>query len=915
MLHGTNLGRRRLCAALLLAALLLIHSATAFSVTAPGSVQEGAPIDVSLTGLGTLTITMNGNIVASGTGTIHHALATNSSSAGLYAYEFSATDGNQTDLIEVSDVPLAITILSPTVTETATNTVLFSLSSNWAPELCWVTIDGNSNTLDATSTTTFEKTLTVADGVHALEFKCTLLGETATVSRSLLVDTTPPTVTGTSPSGEITGPFITLTVTTDEIAQCKYDTNDGPYAALRNTFGSTYALQNAVTIESNSQGAHTYFVKCQDVHANTMDTAGVISFTNRVAPTADIEVEGDEPYKAGTYELTLDTNVPLSSTPTLRYTLQESGATHEIGVTGKNDHWKGYLIIPEDTPDTVIRFTFSGTSKQGITGTDITEGALLEVDAVSSDTIESITIENTSNALTLDWFVNDPDEDTTYNIYRADHSGVEYVDFYATTGGTTFTDYDAAGARYYYYRVAPVDKAGNIGALSAEVLGSVIAEQLADPFLEAQLQETITLVETTILDVEAAIDTLEQETNQFSVQVINDMGFVPQARGARTELAALKTQLESTPQLPDEVTKAIAHAKTVLYEARAQVAARISLNTQTETKQLTDTENLQRQLPYITAENHEAYLASATTLQEHMTVTLLAHSFSFYDLNNVEHARTFVRKTIKLDEPTNDVTLIEVVPEIAADVTFRSEPAQTDPIRYSFPVLEETSYVYTYDEVVPLEVIKESRTLAYPEITAQELPLVTGNVVSEFTLPSSDTMLIVIAILVILGLVIYYVSLAAPQQEFTGYPIEVAPRPVPRKRTRRVVRTSRTPRVTDPKTLLTTAEKQIDNKHYDKALSAYKSCLAQCSNEAHTALEEDITRVYKKLMLFKKLTDAGNAIEKKDVPHVRTALADAKELAKELGEQQTTLITDAQATFTEFVQALNKLEIERMADY
>ena len=91
-----------------------------------------------------------------------------------------------------------------------------------------------------------------------------------------IADTTAPAVTAISNS--VSGTSVTITVTTDEIAVCRYYASDANYSNMTN-FTTTGALSHSVTISSLSAGTYTYYVRCNDTAGNNMTSSNTTTFT------------------------------------------------------------------------------------------------------------------------------------------------------------------------------------------------------------------------------------------------------------------------------------------------------------------------------------------------------------------------------------------------------------------------------------------------------------------------------------------------------------------------------------------------------------------------------------------------------------------------------------------------------------
>jgi hypothetical protein len=76
---------------------------------------------------------------------------------------------------------------------------------------------------------------------------------------------------------------ITLQITTDENATCKYDTSNGiTYTNMSGTFGTTGGMAHSQLVSLPCGAAYTYYVKCKDVSNNEntdQPTGSIISFS------------------------------------------------------------------------------------------------------------------------------------------------------------------------------------------------------------------------------------------------------------------------------------------------------------------------------------------------------------------------------------------------------------------------------------------------------------------------------------------------------------------------------------------------------------------------------------------------------------------------------------------------------------
>ena len=95
-------------------------------------------------------------------------------------------------------------------------------------------------------------------------------------------DTTAPVLSAGNPSGALSSGTTStnLTLTTDETAICKYDTNASTaYASMGNTFSITNATSHSTTVSTSDGSSYTYYVRCSDTATNANTSDYTISFS------------------------------------------------------------------------------------------------------------------------------------------------------------------------------------------------------------------------------------------------------------------------------------------------------------------------------------------------------------------------------------------------------------------------------------------------------------------------------------------------------------------------------------------------------------------------------------------------------------------------------------------------------------
>ncbi|MFQ6010096.1 MAG: hypothetical protein ACE5J7_03195 [Candidatus Aenigmatarchaeota archaeon] len=98
-------------------------------------------------------------------------------------------------------------------------------------------------------------------------------------SLQLTLDNTPPSITGSGPSGTLTSSSVTLTATTDENAECRYSQSDDAFANM-SAFSATGGTSHSHGL-SLSNGNYLFYFRCRDPAEN--EGPGNTSFTVSVS--------------------------------------------------------------------------------------------------------------------------------------------------------------------------------------------------------------------------------------------------------------------------------------------------------------------------------------------------------------------------------------------------------------------------------------------------------------------------------------------------------------------------------------------------------------------------------------------------------------------------------------------------------
>jgi len=376
-----------------------------------------------------------------------------------------------------------------------------------------------------------------------------------------MVESSDPVIESSSPSGVVGSTSTTLKVVTDEESICRYDTSDKNYDDMGGEFKKISLYIYEKIISDLNEGVHKYYVRCADLNGNKMDYSELIEFSVDLPPNAEIFLSDESPIKEGTIKVTVKTNEWVEEAPELHYSFNDNpNGMHIVSLEGEGNEWEGYMIITDENDNRAGTFHLKAIDSIGTTGTLITEGKLFLVDTTRPDAPENFEASLDSDGdIDLEWYYYG-EPVTGFNIYRATKSGVEYIDFYASTDGELrYEDNSVNDKVTYYYKIAAVDMAGNIGKMSDEVHTTalndnepsedeVIVEEEEEP--KVLPPELVTMVEAKIKEIhqfEIDIDTLISNFEDYPVEtkeMVNELNIISRANQGKANAKKIITSLE-----------------------------------------------------------------------------------------------------------------------------------------------------------------------------------------------------------------------------------------------------------------------------------------------------------------------------------------------------------------------------------
>jgi chitodextrinase len=389
-----------------------------------------------------------------------------------YTYTVKAIDAagnlsaasNSTSITTLAPVPTVTITASPTsVTSGSGSTITWS-STN--ATTC--TASGAWSGTKATSGTQAFTNLTVN---QTYTLQCTGTGGSATQSASVTVtapvDTTPPTVTITGPVSSLPSGTTqtTLTATTNEAATCRYSTNAAFTFSTGTIFTTTGATTHSTTLTGLTNGtSYTYYVKCQDAAGNTSGNASVTFAVVTPADTTPPSVTITAPAAnlatnttQTTLSVTTNENATCAQSTNINATFAQMTAFTTTGNLSHsttlspltNGSSYTYYVKCQDTAGNIsgnASVTFAVANPADTTAPTVPTG--LTATAVSSSQIN------------LSWTAStDAVGVTGYQVFRnGTQVGSPTTNLYSDTG--------LAASTLYTYTAKAFDAAGNVSAAS-----------------------------------------------------------------------------------------------------------------------------------------------------------------------------------------------------------------------------------------------------------------------------------------------------------------------------------------------------------------------------------------------------------------------------------------------------------------
>ena len=323
-------------------------------------------------------------------------------------------------------------------------------------------------------------------------------------SVAMPADVTAPVISDPQPAGSLPAGTrqVSLRVTTNEAATCRYGGADQAYAQLPTAFGTTGGTSHAAALAGLADGqTYSYYVRCQDPAGNASGSSTTITFA--VAVPADVaapSISNGQPsgtLSAGTTQATMSvatnenatcrwgvTSAPYASLPNTFSTT--GGISHATSLTGlANGQSYTFYVRCQDaagnaSPSSHV-IAFSVAMPADLTPPVISNG--LPTGTLAAGTTQATLSVATNEAATCRWGTSS----------TASYAGLPNA--FATTGGTSHSTPVAglADGQSYAWYVRCADGAGNASASAYAIAFNIAtpADQAAPVISNGQPMGTL----------------------------------------------------------------------------------------------------------------------------------------------------------------------------------------------------------------------------------------------------------------------------------------------------------------------------------------------------------------------------------------------------------------------------------------
>jgi len=347
------------------------------------------------------------------------------------------------------------------------------------------------------------------------------------------------------------GHFDLIVNTNQKNYTCRYSGSSGTNYTNMNDLTPILNGNYKVTLSGSDGEIKNYYLKCVDTSVNYTEppeTNVRVRINIPVSVTSISFPDVTTPMlPAGRFEILVQTSKPVQGTPTFKYSFDRTKyySLPLFSVDGLGKNWMSYLIIPSSVQEEAVYFQFQGVDLEGNSGDQIsTIYGVFPIDTQKPKMITNIVAQGNVGEITLNWNLDSKNIDH-YIIYRSNSPGVQYTDEYANTTEEPYKDYAALKGKNYYYRVAAVDEAGNIGDLSKEVSSTSLQDNTSvnssglSPSLLGQVQNFLIKADSVLSNIESIKSSISLKGDEEN-KLFSDLGFSGQLSQAVSQIKGIE---------------------------------------------------------------------------------------------------------------------------------------------------------------------------------------------------------------------------------------------------------------------------------------------------------------------------------------------------------------------------------------
>jgi hypothetical protein len=601
---------------------------------------------------------------------------------------------------------------------------------------------------------------------------------------NFIIDTTPPVITYIDPTGTVNQPQVTLKISTDEIASCKWSKINKDYDAMENYFQATNSINHEQPL-TLLDGINSFFIICKDKmeHKNFLVT---VNLELNLPPTALITIEKNNSYPAlaqGTYEVKLTSSKALANAPILQ--LKYTNRLINVPLEWASREWTGYLIIPQEQIEDVGEFVFSGTDSKGTPGNEITSGKLVLLDTTLPIAPTELKILNENNTLRVSWDYTGEDSNH-FNIYRSTTGKTDKSNYKSSITGKAYYDRDVTSQIGYFYRVSAVDNAGNEGPLSDEEflmadLQNATNQFKQDPDILELINNKITELEKVLQGLDLKISSLEQKTDEDLVEIMNEEALIDKQKEIKNNIQTLVGELKTYKEskiTSDELQAKIEIINTKVTGYKNGIIQDVIIKDKVQNEQVIEDSLLQqtiqsylenKQFSPQQAQNYESMVKELQKkVRVEQGITKFEISYEYKENDEI----TMLKENIITSEEIKGMLAQEVIPKEVvkiSDITFQATPLEINEQGVIFALKKpaDLKILYTTKTEKDLDQMQSIRTIMiydsdqFLSALAQEnqSTKITGSVIAgnqQQGSSSQSTWILLGLGMIVIGLLIYY---------------------------------------------------------------------------------------------------------------------------------------------------------------